>query len=1024
MKKNISFSGCNISAKKRASGIMKFMALLFVISMCSIVSAASEKGSLKTDGSSTTTQESKEVRGIVTDESGEAIPGVNVIIKGTTEGTITDINGEYLLSNVPNDAVLLFSFVGMESQEVVVGGKSILNIILKSSAIGLDEIVAIGYGTANRKEVTGSIASVKSDNFADALPMAPDQILQGKVAGVNIVQASGSPGAASTVRIRGSSSISAGNDPLYVVDGVPMQFGSANNSVSLGASGGTTPLSSDVSNPLNIINPSDIESIDILKDASATAIYGSRGANGVIIITTKNKGRSNEFVSYDGFMGISYVPENLPFLSASEYRKFAEDNDLAYPDEGANTNWQDQIFRTAITQNHNLSMAGGSENSNFRASFGYSDEEGVILSSGLTKYTSRLNGMHKALEGKLQIDINMSYSHIDEDKTPISSSIGNEGGNILKDGLRWAPTLPVYNEDGSYYQIGELRINPVSWVEVLDETKTDVFLGNISFGYDIFDFLKYNLDLGVSNEYTNRYTCIPDTHPAGETEGGRASISKFQNSSVIAETNFTFDKDISDHSHITALVGYSYQRFQNENTYTQANQFVSTVTKWNLMQSGTILANTSFKEANRLASYYGRINYKLKNKYLLTFTLRRDGSSKFGGNNKWGTFPSAALAWNIADEEFLTGTQVSNLKLRLGLGVTGNQEIPNYLYMEQLGITGSSTYYLNGSAVPAVLPTNYANEDLQWEETKQTNIGVDFGFFAERISGSIDYYSKRTTDLLLSFSTAAPSVVSTQWANVGEVTNKGIEVNLSGVVVDGSDFTWRTNINFATNKNNVESLSNETFKRDEIRTTNGSGVVANNNNIKIIIPGEPLGTFIGRKFTGLDENGMETYLDGDGDGTADEVVIGHVDPDFTFGFNNNFKYKNFDAAINIRGVVGNDIYNNTEAEFSYPSTAPGVNVLRSALTSGTSMDQTSEFSSRWIQDGSYLRVDNVSIGYTIDVSKIDFIKKARVYVSGKNLLVITNYSGFDPEVNTRSSGIDYLSYPRPRTFMVGASLSF
>ncbi len=964
------------------------------------------------------------ISGKVTDELGMPMPGVTVIVKGTTNGTVTDIDGNYTLPNVKTGDIVAFSFIGMSTQEITIESQTSINVTLKTSSIGLDEVVAIGYGTTNRKEVTGAIGSVKSDNFIDGLPMAPEQILQGKIAGVNVVQASGAPGAASTVRIRGNSSISAGNDPLYVVDGVPLQFGSANNSVNVGSQGGTTPLTSDISNPLNIINPSDIESIDILKDASATAIYGSRGANGVIIITTKNKGRSGDFVSYDGFIGFSSVRENLPFLNASEYRKYANDNDLPFSDAGVDTYWQDEIFRTAITQNHNVSFAGGSTTSNFRASFGYSDEEGVILSSGMKKYTGRVNGVHKAFDGKLDIGINMSYSQIDDDKTPISSSIGNEGGNILKDALRWAPTLPVYNEDGSYYQLGELRINPVSWIDVIDESKSNVFLGNVSLSYQLLESLKLNVDIGTSKETSNRYTSIPDSHPAAESEGGRASISKFQNETILSETNLTYTKQITPNSHLTALIGYSYQRFETENTYTQANQFVSTATKWNLMQSGTILSNTSFKEANRLASYYGRINYKLMERYLLTFTLRRDGSSRFGGNNQWGTFPSGAIAWNIADESFMEDTEVSNLKLRLGYGITGNQELPNYLYAEQLGISGSAIYYMNGQAIPAVLPTNYANPDLKWETTAQSNIGIDFGLFEERISGSIDLYSKKTTDLLLSFSTAAPSVVSTQWANVGEVTNKGIELNLSASVINSGNFTWRTNVNFAKNKNEVVSLSNDTFTREEIRYASGSGVVANGVNIKIIKPGSPLGTFYGKKFTGFDENGLETYLDVDGEDGADEVVIGQVDPDFTFGFNNNFSYKRFDATINFRGVVGNDIYNNTDAEFSYPSSAPGVNVLRSVLSTEASRQQNAEYSSRWLQDGSYLRLDNMSIGYNFDVSTVDFIKNARIYVSGKNLFVITNYTGWDPEVSTRSAGIDYLSYPRPRTFMFGASISF
>ena len=969
-------------------------------------------------------QQERTISGNVTSEEDQGgLPGVNVIIKGTTQGTVTDINGSYSLAVPRENAILVFSSVGFIQEEVTVGNQSVIDLVLTPDITSLDEIVVIGYGSVRKKDLTGSVASLKSDNFADGAPLAPEQILQGKVAGVSIVQASGAPGAASKVRIRGNSSVSAGNNPLYVVDGVPLQFGSANLNIRVG-SVNSTPLSSEASNPLNFINPRDIESIDILKDASATAIYGSRGANGVIIITTKNQAGSGDIVTYDGYVGFSSVPENLPFLNASEYRKFADDNGLPYSDEGVDTYWQDEIFRTGVSQNHNLSFAGGSAKSNFRASFGYSNEEGVLLSSALKKYTSRINGTHKAFNDKLTLGLTMAYSKLEDDKTPISSNIGNEGGNILKDGLRWAPTLPVRNADGSYYQIGELRINPVSWVDVSDETDINVFLGNLSLSYDILESLKFNVDVGHSYEAVNRYTSIPDSHPAGMNEGGSSSISKFQNGTLLSEFNLTYDKQITANSRLTALLGYSFQRFETENTFTRANQFVSTSVKWNLMQSGNVLENTSFKEANRLSSYYGRLNYKLSERYLFTFTLRRDGSSRFGGNNKWGTFPSGAIGWNISEEAFMSAKNISNLKLRVGYGITGNQEIPNYLYEEQLGISGSSIYYLNGQAIPAVVPTNYANPNLQWEETAQLNIGLDFGFFNQRIYGSIDVYDKRTDNLLLSFSTAAPSVVSSQWANVGEVSNKGVELGLNAVVIKGSNFQWTTNINFTKNKNEVTSLSNEEFSREEIRYGSGSGVVANGVNIKIIKPGLPLGTFYGKQFTGFDADGLETYLDVDGVDGADEVVIGQSEPDIFYGFNNNFSFKNFDASINFNGVTGIDIYNNTEAEFSYPASAPGVNVLRSTLTTEASRQQNAEFSSRWIQNASFLRLDNLSIGYNFNVSNVSFIKNARVYVAGKNLLVITDYTGWDPEVSTRSAGIDYLSYPRPRVFMIGGTITF
>lgn len=963
------------------------------------------------------------ITGTISDSNGEPLPGANIVEKGTSNGVVTDFDGNFSIDIADANATLVVSYIGFATKEVALNGQTSLTVSLAEDAAGLDEVVVVGYGTQRRKDVTGAVASIKAASFADALPVAPEQLLQGKIPGVSIVQSSGQPGAASTVRIRGTSSISAGNEPLYVIDGIPMQFGSANNSISITTSG-STPLSQESINPLSLINPADIESIDVLKDASATAIYGSRGANGVIVITTKNKGKFGEFLTYDAFTGISSIPKLLPFLSADEYRNYANSNGLPLSDTGANTNWQKEVFRTAITSSHNLSFAGGSENTNLTGSIGYNDQEGVLLSSRLKKYTARLNGNHTAIDGKLKLGLNMTYANIDENRAAINSEINDEGGNILKDALRWAPTLPVRNEDGSFYQIGALRVNPVSWQDVADENKSTLFLGNFNASYKILESLTLKATAGNSNENVNRNTNIPSTHPSGEGQGGTASINKYKNTNVLTETTLTFDEQISTDSHLTVLAGYSFQRFATENTFISANNFVSDATKWNLIQSSPTINTTSFKDANRLSSYFGRLNYKLKDRYLFTFTLRRDGSSRFGENYKWGTFPSGAFAWNMTDEDFLKDTKVSNLKLRVGYGITGNQEIPNNLYLEQLSIAGSSIYVLGGQAVPSVLPTNFQNEDLQWEETSQLNFGVDFGFFDHRLSGSVDYYIKKTDNLLLQFSTAAPSVVPNQWANVGEVENKGVEVNLNADVIDTDNFSWSTNLNFATNKNEVITLSNENFQRDEVITSSGSGVVGNNGSTKIIKPGLALNTFYGRQFTGYDADGMETYLDADNDGTADELAIGDANPDWTFGFNNTFRYKKIDVSLNFRGVIGNDIYNNTAAEFSYVNAAPGVNILKSALTTGASRDQTAQFSSKWLEDGSYLRLDNLTVGYTFDMDKYDFIKKTKLYVTGRNLFVLTGYTGYDPEVRTRSVGIDYLVYPRPRVFQIGLSVTF
>jgi iron complex outermembrane receptor protein len=972
------------------------------------------------------------ITGTVTGEDGEPLPGVNVLIKGTTAGTVTNLDGLYSI-DLDEGATLLFSFVGYLPQEIATGTSTVIDVVLSEDLIGLEEVVVIGYGSVRKRDLTGSVSSVKPRDFNVGLSTAPEQLIQGKVTGVNIIQNSGQPGASTTVRIRGASSISAGNDPLYVIDGVPLQFTTANEDVRSSSSFGaaTSPFSTERTNPLNVINPSDIESVEILKDASAAAIYGSRGANGVILITTKDKNVGTSMVTYDAYVGVGYIPNRLPVLSADQYRSYAEDEGLAYPDEGANTDWQDEIFRTALSHNHNVSFSGGNATSSYRASVGYGNQDGTILNSNIKKITTRLNANTQAMDGRLELGLNMTYATTDQNNALISSNIGNESGNILKDAIRWAPTLPVHNADGSYYQIGELRVNPVSWQDITDNRINRMFLGNVTGKFHITEALSIDVNLGSNLEDVERYTAVPEDHPVGETQNGRASSNKIKNFSQMMETNLVYNKQINDDNHLTVLAGYSFQRWEHQYSYMDANNFVSSSTRWDLMQSGDLQSSTSYRTANRLASYYGRINYRLMGKYLVTATLRRDGSSRFGENNRWGLFPSGAVAWNLTEEDFFNVSFIDNLKIRVGYGITGNQEIPNDLWREQLSISGSSVYSFGGIAVPSVLPSNYPNPDLKWEQTAQTNVGLDYAFIGGRISGTIDYYSKYTSDLLLEFSTASPSVVTSQWANVGEVKNTGFEFMIDGKIVKQDDFQWNATFNISTNKNNVEALSNDEFEREEILQYSTSGVVSNGANIQIIRPGLSLGTFYGRKFTGYDGDGLETYLDEDGEDGADLVEIGCALPKIVYGFSNYFYWKGFDASLTFRGVSGVDVYNNTEAEFAYKATTPGVNVLESALSSPASRTQNSEFSSQWIQDGSYFRLDNLSIGYTFNTDDISFISRARVYVTGQNLFVITDYTGYDPEVRTNTNrgnvaplGIDYLMYPRPRVFTLGASIAF
>ncbi|GGK77771.1 SusC/RagA family TonB-linked outer membrane protein [Rufibacter glacialis] len=969
--------------------------------------------------------------------SGEGLPGVSVVVKGTTIGTATAVDGSYSIE-APANGTLVFSYIGYNSQEVAVGNRTVVNVQLATDTKALDEVVVVGYGTQKRGDITGAITSVGAEEFNKGVVVSPQQLIQGKAAGVNVTPSSGRPGGASTIRIRGGTSISAGNDPLYVVDGVPLQLSNAARQSNIGGSGGQLMIfNQEPVNPLNSINPSDIESMEILKDASATAIYGSRGANGVIIITTKKGKQGSISTSYDTYFGVSKVAKTLEVLSADEYRQFMKDNNITnFTDKGASTDWQDQIFRTAYSQNHNLSVSGGTENTLYRASVGYISQQGIIISSGIDNFTGRVNINHKALNDKLSIDLNLGGAVVEEDNAPISSALGGEGGNILKDALRFNPTYPVYDEKGNYSQINQFIINPVSYAEQIEDMRTTRRnLGNISTTYNIWGPVSVNVNLGYTYENIKGNAYVPRANPLGQGLGGLANAQASEHWSKLLETTLIFKKEINANNHIDAIGGYSYQYFVDEGYRTRVSNFVSDEFKYyNIGAASQRDAITSYQESSKLISFYGRVNYNLLDRYLVTLTVRRDGSSRFGADNKWGVFPSGSVAWRVSNESFFPKTDlVSDLKFRVSYGITGNQEIGNLLSLPTLGAT-SSTYNIGGNAITIVSPERYANPDLKWEETAQFNVGADFQFFKGRVYGSLDYYKKNTTDLLLSFNIPSPSVVTTQLANVGEVENKGVELALGGYVFDKTDFQWKVDLNWSANRNEVISLSNEQWSTKILQNYELSGFGFTGINSQAIIPGQPLGTFYGPKYIGT-ENGVEQYEDVSGNGrfslTEDVTIIGNTQPDFTFGVTNTFNYKRFDLSFMLRGSKGNDVLNNTALDLQRKNILPGQNILRAALEDEVGYKGDVRYSSRWIEDGSFIRLDNMTLGYNFNTAKVSILKNARVYVTGQNLFLITNYSGLDPEVISSISGIgesprgiDYMTYPRARTYMVGASITF
>lgn len=963
------------------------------------------------------------VTGTVIGDEGNPLIGVTVVEKGTSNGTTTDVAGNFQMK-AASDAILRFSYLGYQAIEIPVNGQSAVSVTLLPDFARLDEVVVIGYGSVKKEDLTGSVSSVNSENFNAGPQLAPQQLIQGKIAGVNISKNSGKPGGANTVRIRGGTSITASNDPLYVIDGVPISTSAGVRSANIRSGSQNDFFDQEPTNPLQTLNPNDIESVIVLKDASATAIYGSRGANGVIMITTKKGKIGQAQVSYDVSAGFSKASNKIDMLNAREYRSIHQQLGLTVDDKGADTDWQDEVTRTAFQHSHYLSVTGGSEQTRVRASVGYGTQEGVLVSSKLDQTNARINLNHTTLNDRMNFDLRLNYGQTKSNQTPLSNTVGSEFGSSLNyESYVFNPTYPVYNDDGSYTQILPFRTNPVSYsTQILDELTNKRLIGDFSASYRIFNPLTFKVNVGYTNQTIDRNSFVSKDNPQGAGAGGFASVQKLNDYSKLLETTMAFKKNFGAHG-FDAVVGYSYQYFLEEGLRNTANGFLSDEFKWYSLQAAkTVSLVSSFVGSNTLISTYGRLNYNYKNRYYLTGTIRRDGSSRFGSGNKWGTFPSAAVAWKISEEDFFGSRICSDLKLRASYGITGNQEIGNLNSITTLGAS-SNGYIVGGQRITIVLPEQYANPDLRWEETSQLDIGLNFGFFNNKLYGSLDYYRKETSDLLLRIAVPSPSVVSTQIANVGSVENKGIELELGAELMRKRNFSWNLNLNFSRNKNEVLSLSNDLFASDDIPSAPTQGQGLSGTFSQIIKPGLAIGTFYGKVFTGFDDNGLETYA-------ATPAVLGSAQPDFTYGISNYLTYRNWSLALNFRGSVGNDVYNGDQNNLGYLANLPGRNVSQVAVSSGVSRSQPKVFSSRWIEDGSFLRMDNATLGYRFNMSNTAF-SSARLYLTGQNLLLITGYSGLDPEVNSDVTGtgvaplgVDYLAYPRARTLMMGASLTF
>lgn len=877
----------------------------------------------------------------------------------------------------------------------------------------LEEVVVIGYGTQKKKDLTGSSASVSAEDFNGGVVTSPEMLIQGKAAGITITPTNGEPGGGVSVRVRGGTSISSSNEPLYVIDGMPIQ--SANT-----LPDGTGLTGGSQRNPLSRLNPNDIESITVLKDASATAIYGARGANGVVLITTKKgKGGSAMAVDYNYQLSASTLAKKLDLLTADEYRAAVNRFGLGNTLGNADTDWQDEVFQTGVAQQHNLSLSGGSAEGNYRLSLGYLDQDGIVINSGTERFTSRLSMNQKTLDGKLTLSGNINVSQQDDNLTPYQQTGGFEGG-IFTNVMKMNPTLPVYDADGNYTFVSNSVRNPVqAALEIDDVARTTGITMNGTARLDLGDVLEglsATANTGYDTYNTIRKTYLPKSTPYGVADNGIAAQKFGQVSSQVLETYLNYDAEVGGNM-LNLIGGYSWQENNYEGFGATAYDFVTDNYSFNNLDGGgraQLGDKYSYRGASRLVSFYTRANYDIGGKLMLTGTVRRDGSSKFGANNKWGVFPSFAAALRLSEFDFVPES-FSDLKLRAGWGVVGNEAIGEYQSIARIG-TGSNAV-IGGSPTSGTGYLNPANPSLRWESTASTNVGLDWELNDGKFYGSLDVFQKNTSDLLLTVPAPAPSVAPTLLANVGATSNTGFDLMLNYALVSTSDFGWDIGFNLSRSRLMIEDLgTNSDILTGAISGAGQSGAFAQ----KLVV-GEAYGTFYGLVY----DASANIYSD-------EAQVIGLAQPDFTYGFLNTFRFGKFNASVFFRGQQGGSVFNNTAMEYTtLDNLNTNINLLAPALDFTDDMlTSTPTYSSQWIEDASFLRLDNLNISYDVDVKGSQWLNSAVVGLSGQNLLLLTNYSGYDPEVNTAASGngapslgVDYTNYPRARTIALNVKFN-
>lgn len=1003
------------------------------------------------------------VSGTVSDATGP-LPGVNVLVKGTTNGTQTDFDGNYTLNNVNSDDVLVFSFLGYATQEVSYDGQSTLDVTLAEDAAVLDEVVVIGYGTTTVKDATGAVASVKADDFNGGIISSPEQLIQGKTAGVQITSASGEPGAGISLRIRGSNSIRSNNNPLFVVDGIPLP-----STGTTPAAGGIVDGGDTARNPLNFINPNDIESMSVLKDASATAIYGARAANGVVIITTKSgkasRGGTFEFTSN---ISLSSPANEYDLFDANQYRA----QQLAiggnpvpnFDDAGGNTDWQDVITRSPVSITNNLAYSRNYGAGNVRGSFSYVNQLGVLENSGQERITGRINASHRFLNDKLRLNAQLSASRVNDEAPQISGQAG-ASGNLIGSAYAAPPTWP----NDPFFQIPGNRLNPANILEnFLGLTNTNRYLLNGSVEYDITPELTAKVNLGYDYSDATASSAVNGNYNnSGRiTDNGQASRNTLEATSKLLEATLNYKKEFGNIG-LDVIAGYTFQDFRNKGSNSQAwGVGTNDLNQMNDALEGTVnsilneLGGTPFQQfgydvngtwlnslfpfdntgtlpsigtgayralwydtfdnTDDLQSFFGRVNVTINDKFIITGTMRADGSSRFGPNNKYGYFPSGAVAYKLHEEDFI-GDNVSTLKLRASAGITGNEAglgHANYLFRQRFGGPGIS----NDGIVnrPGLVTVSVQNPDLEWEKTTDFNFGVDFGFNNDRFRGSVDLYRKETRDLLFLSPAAAPADQPIVFKNLedGVVVNQGVEFVLGYDFINNEDTTFSVDFNISYNDNVVEDLQ-PGFTAD-LGPLNGPGLTGAF--AQRIGEGQSLFSYYMAEYA--ETNGVPDFSADDKDFVGKDAL-----PDINTGLSLNFSKGNWDANAYFAGQFGFYVYNNTANAFL---NRPTFVTSRNGTPDGVGL-LSQEVSTLYLEKGDFVRLQNLSVGYNVPLSGDGTLDSLRLSLNGQNVFLITDYSGLDPEVSSNtgafangipSAGIDYTSFPRPRTFTLGINATF